>query len=281
MASVKLIITPPLYATWYAYALYVIVFIGVLFLIRKFELEKRAKKVRERLLKNKEEAAMREMKLKTEAAELKSKALEQEKEIEKQKIRNRIPRDLHDEIGSNLSSISLLSRMIKDELKSDGELSQNLSRIESTAKNSVTSIRDIVWFINPASDSLIDLIRKMTETSENMLKGKEYYFRHNIPDSDLKITPEIKRGIYLIFKETLNNISKHSGADKININVSVENNYFIMLITDNGKGYDINSTYNGNGLNNIKSRAGELNAYLAVDSEPGKGSSLQLKLQMT
>lgn len=280
-ASIEIIIRPPIWATWYAYALYTIIFIGVLLLIRKYELEKRAEKTRERLRKNKEEAELREMKLKTEAAELKSRTLEQEKEIEKQKIRNRIARDLHDEIGSNLSSISLLSRMIKDELKSDGELSQNLSRIESTAKNSVTSIRDIVWFINPASDSLIDLIRKMTETSENMLKGKEYFFRHNIPDTDLKITPEIKRGIYLIFKETLNNISKHSGADKINIDLSVENNSFIMLITDNGKGYNINSTYSGNGLNNIKSRASELNAFLAVDSAPGKGSSLQLKLQMT
>jgi ligand-binding sensor domain-containing protein/signal transduction histidine kinase len=281
IASVKVIITPPIYATWYAYAIYVIIFIGALLLIRKYELERRAKKVRERLRKNIEEAELREMKLKTEAAEFKAKALEQEKEIEKQKIRNRIARDLHDEIGSNLSSISLLSRMIKDELKSDGELSQNLSRIESTAKNSVTSIRDIVWFINPASDSLIDLIRKMNETSENMLKGKEYCFRHNIPDSDLKITPEIKRGIYLIFKETLNNITKHSGADKVSINVNVEDNYFIMLIADNGKGYNINSTSSGNGLNNIKSRADELNALLAVDSIPGQGSSLQFKLQIT
>jgi ligand-binding sensor domain-containing protein len=188
ITSLRVIITPPVWATWYAYVFYVLFFIAVLLLLRKYELEKRAKKVRERLRKNKEEAAMRELTLKTEAAELKARAMEQEKEIEKQKIRNRIARDLHDEIGSNLSSISLMSRMIKDELKSDSELSQNLSRIESTAKNSVTSIRDIVWFINPASDSLIDLIRKMNETSENMLIGKEYFFRHNIPDSDLKIT---------------------------------------------------------------------------------------------
>lgn len=281
IASVKLIITPPIYATWYAYTIYIIVFFGAMLLIRKYELEKRAKKIRERLLKNKEEAELREMKLKTEAAELKSKALEQEKEIEKQKIRNRIARDLHDEIGSNLSSISLLSRMLKDELKTDGEVADSLSRIESTAKNSVSSIRDIVWFINPSSDLLIDLIRKMNETSEIMLIGKEYHFRHNISDSDIKITPEIKRGIYLIFKETLNNICKHSAADKIIINVSVENNFFIMMITDNGIGYDINSTYSGNGLNNIKSRAGELNGLLNIDSAPGKGSSLQLKLQIT
>lgn len=281
ITSLKVIITPPIWATWYAYIFYIAVFIGTLLYIRKYELEKRAKKVRERLRKNNEEAELRELKLKTEAAELKSKALEQEKEIEKQKIRNRIARDLHDEIGSNLSSISLLSRMIKDELKSDSELFQNLSRIETTAKNSVTSIRDIVWFINPASDSLIDLIRKMTVTSENLLNGKEYTFMNNIPDSDIKITPEIKRGIYLIFKETLNNISKHSAADKVYININIENNFFMMMITDNGKGYDINSIQTGNGLNNIKSRAGELNALLDMESVPGRGSTLKLKLKMT
>ncbi|HSL89355.1 MAG TPA: two-component regulator propeller domain-containing protein [Ignavibacteriaceae bacterium] len=279
-ASIVVNISPPIWATWYAYALYITVFIGALLFIRKYEMEKRAKKAREQLRKNKEDTAMRELKLQTEAAEFKARTVEQEKEIEKQKIRNRIARDLHDEIGSNLSSISLLSRMLKDELKSDGELSQNLSRIESTAKNSVTSIRDIVWFINPSSDSLIDLIRKMNETSENLLKETECFFHHNIPDTDKKISPEIKRGIYLIFKETLNNISKHSGADKVNINVNVDNNEFYLTIDDNGKGFNVNETYNGNGINNIKSRADELSATLTIQSEIGKGSGLVLKLQM-
>ena len=280
-ASIEVIIHPPVWATWYAYIFYVLFFVGVLLLLRKYELEKRAKKLRDRLRKNKEEAAMRELTLKTEAAELKARTVEQENEIEKQKIRNRIARDLHDEIGSNLSSISLMSRMIKDELKSDSELSQNLSRIESTAKNSVTSIRDIVWFINPSSDSLIDLIRKMNETAENLLRGTECVFHHNIPDTDKKISPEIKRGIYLIFKESLNNISKHSGADKVNITVNVENNEFILTIDDNGKGFNVNETYNGNGINNIKSRTDELGASLNIQSEIGKGSGLVLKLQMT
>jgi len=280
-ASIVVNIRPPIWATWYAYIFYVVVFMSVLLFIRKYELEKRARKIRERLRKRQAEAEMREMHLKAETAELKAKTLEQEKEIEKQKIRNRIARDLHDEIGSNLSSISLLSSILKDEFNSDFELSNSLSRIESTAKNSVTSIRDIVWFINPASDSLIDLIRKMNETTESMLRGKEYYFRHNIPDSDIKITPEIKRGIYLIFKETLNNISKHSGADKVKINVNVENNKFILTIDDNGKGFNLNDTYSGNGINNIKSRADELSASLKIESEIGKGFSLVLKLQMT
>lgn len=281
ITSLKVIITPPIWATWYAYTFYALVFIGVLLYIRKYELEKRAKKVSERLRKQKAEAEIREMKLKAEAAELKAITLEQEKEIEKQKIRNRIARDLHDEIGSNLSSISLLSRMLKDELNTDDKTIDSLSRIESTAKNSVTSIRDIVWFINPSSDSLRDLILKMKEATENLLKGKEFCFNQSIPEEDIKITPEVKRAIYLIHKETLNNIVKHSGADNVTISITVEDNRFNLVISDNGKGYDVNAIKKGNGLNNIKSRASEINADLAMLSSPGSGSTIELNLRIT
>lgn len=281
IATLKVIITPPIWATWYAYSFYIVMFISALLLIRRYELEKRAKKVRERLHKQKAEAEIREMKLKTESAELKAITLEQEKEIEKQKIRNRIARDLHDEIGSNLSSISLLSRMLKDEIKSDGSIADSLSRIESTAKSSVMSIRDIVWFINPSSDSLQDLILKMKEAAENLLKGKEFYFNHSMPDRDIKITPEIKRAIYLIHKETLNNIVKHSEADKINISISVDDNKLRLVVSDNGKGYDINTVKKGNGVNNIKSRAAEINADLEMLSNPGSGSTVELNLRIT
>lgn len=281
LASIIVKISPPLWATWYAYIFYVAVFILILLLIRKYELEKRARKVRERLRKQKAEAEMREMHLKAETAELKAKTLEQEKEIEKQKIRNRIARDLHDEIGSNLSSISLLSRMLKDEMQADTEVSKNLSRIESTAKSSVTSIRDIVWFINPSSDSLSDLILKMKEAAEIMLVDKEFNFDYSIPESDVRITPEIKRAIYLIHKETLNNIIKHSEAKKVTVSISVTNKEFNLRISDNGKGFDPRKVNNGNGLKNIKSRAEEINARLMILSEPDLGSGIEFKLRIT
>ncbi len=281
ITTLKVIITPPIWAAWYAYTFYIVVLLSVLLLIRKYELEKRAKKIRERLRKQKAEAEMREMKLKTESAELKARALEQEKEIEKQKIRNRIARDLHDEIGSNISSISLISRMLKDEIKSDGTIADSLSRIESTAKSSVMSIRDIVWFINPSSDSLRDLILKMKEAAENLLKDKDFTFNHSIPKDDIKITPEIKRAIYLIHKETLNNVLKHSEADKVAISISVDDTKFNLVISDNGIGYDINTVKRGNGLNNINSRAAEINAELTMSSNPGSGSSIELSLRIT
>ncbi len=279
--TLKVIITPPIWATWYAYTIYVIVFISILLLIRKYEIEKRAKRVRERLRQQKEEAEIREMKLKTEAAELKAKTLEQEKEIEKQKIRNRIARDLHDEIGSNLSSISLLSRLLKDETGSKEEIEKGLSRIEATAKSSVISIRDIVWFINPSSDSVLELVTKMKESAENMLKDKEYIFNQSGINENIKLSPENKRALYLMYKEVLNNITKHSAANKVTIDVGIDSNYFNLTVTDNGKGFDTSKTSTGNGLRNIESRASEINADFKIESVINKGTVIKINLQIT
>ena len=122
----------------------------MLYFIRATELKRRKKKEEERLRREREEARLRE-------AELKAKNIEQEKEIEKQKIRNRIAQDLHDEIGSNLSSISLMSELIQNDEKINQEASEKIKRIHKVAKGSTQAMRDIVWLTNPASDSLKDL----------------------------------------------------------------------------------------------------------------------------
>ncbi len=107
-AKFFIVINPPFWETWWAYSIYAIAFLGALAFIRATEIKRRKKKEEERLRREREEARLRE-------AELRAKNIEQEKEIEKQKIRNRIAQDLHDEIGSNLSSISLMSELIQND----------------------------------------------------------------------------------------------------------------------------------------------------------------------
>ena len=272
--QISIIINPPFWATWWAYTIYVVLFIGTLYLIRATEINRRKKKEEEKLRREREAALLRE-------AKLKAIAIEQEKEIEKQKIRNRIAQDLHDEIGSNLSSISLMSDLIQKSEKIDPDSVNKIQRIHKVAKDSSQAMRDIVWITNPASDNLKDLITKMNEVANDMLAGISWRF--DFPEETVKIhlSPESKRNVFLIFKEALNNIIKHSNAKNAIIKLKISDKNLLLAIKDNGKGYktDLNST--GNGLKNMDNRAKEINGILKLNSSPGKGTTIALAVNIT
>jgi signal transduction histidine kinase/ligand-binding sensor domain-containing protein len=280
-SSIEITIHPPVWATWYAYTFYGLLFLSALLLIRKYELEKRVKKVKERLRRNKEESEIKEMKLKAETAELKAKALEQQKEIEKQKIRIRIAQDLHDEIGSNLSSISLMSELIQEDENINAEASDKIKRIHKVAKGSTQAMRDIVWLTNPSSDSLKDIIAKMKEVADNTLGKFALSFDYPKALADINLLPETKRNIFFIYKEALNNIVKHAEARSVEIKFDVLDGNIFLLIKDDGKGFSASASSGGNGLKNIRSRAKEINADLKFESTPGKGTLLELTANIT
>jgi signal transduction histidine kinase len=224
---------------------------------------------------------MREMKLKAEAAELKVKAVEHQKEIEKQRIRNKIAQDLHDEIGSNLSSISLMSELIQKNEKIDQEASDKIKRIHKVAKGSTQAMRDIVWLTNPSSDSLRDLIVKMREVADNTLGKFNLNFVYPKDIADINLLPEIKRNIFFVYKETLNNIVKHAEAKSVEIRFEIEASQIFLSIKDDGKGFDTSLSFGGNGLKNIKSRAKEISADLKFESSSGKGTRIELTANIT
>ncbi|MGB5530535.1 MAG: two-component regulator propeller domain-containing protein [Ignavibacteriaceae bacterium] len=270
----SIIINPPFWETWWAYTIYFLTLIGTLAFIRAFELKRRQKKEEERLRREREAALLRE-------AKLKAVTIEQEKELEKQKIRNRIAQDLHDEIGSNLSSISLMSELIQKAEKADPESIEKIKRIHKVAKGSSQAMRDIVWLTNPSSDSLRDLIAKMREVADNTLGKFNLNFIYPKEVADVNLLPETKRNIFFIYKETLNNIVKHAEAKSVEIRFEIENSQIFLSIRDDGKGFDTSSSSGGNGLKNIKSRAKEISADLKFESTPGKGTILDLTANIT
>jgi ligand-binding sensor domain-containing protein/signal transduction histidine kinase len=274
VAKIFIVINPPFWLTWWAYTIYVILFIVGLALIRATELKRRRKKEEERIRREREAAQLRE-------AELKAKNIEQEKEIEKQKIRNRIAQDLHDEIGSNLSSISLMSELIQKDEKINTEASEKIKRIHKVAKGSTEAMRDIVWLTNPSSDSLRDLIAKMKEVADNTLGKFDLYFDYPKDVSEITLLPETKRNIFFIYKETLNNIVKHANAKSVRIKFTIQENTIFLSIKDDGKGFNVSAGYGGNGLKNIRSRAKEINSDLKFESTPGKGTVLELIANIT
>ncbi|MDY0081876.1 MAG: two-component regulator propeller domain-containing protein [Ignavibacteriaceae bacterium] len=273
-AEIFIVINPPFWQTWWAYTIYALALIGGLAFIRAADLRRRKRKEEERLKREREAARLRE-------AELKAINIEQEKELEKQKIRNRIAQDLHDEIGSNLSSISLMSELIQKDEKIDNESSEKIKRIHKVAKGSTQAIRDIVWLTNPSSDSLKDLISKMNEVADNILGKFNLKFDYPNDVVEINLLPETKRNIFFIYKEALNNIIKHAEAKSVNIKFNVENGSIFLTIKDDGKGFNNELISSGNGLKNIKSRASEINGDLKFESSPGNGTNLELVVNIT
>ena len=280
-ASVGIIIKPPFYKTWTAYIFYLLAIVSGLYSLRRFELQKKKRKNEAVMRIEKEKAKLMEAQLRAEKAELQTKAIAAERLLEEQNIRARIASDIHDEIGSNLSSITLLGTLMNNNIDRPDELKKQLTDINKAAKISTESIRDIIWFINPGSDKLSSLVNRMKETASLMLKGIDYRIETTGIFTDEKVSPELKRNLSLIFKESMNNIAKHSSAKNILIRIAKQGEEILMEINDDGSGFDESLIKAGNGLKNIRNRAEQLNGKAEITSVPGKGTIVSVRINIT
>ena len=195
-----------------------------------------------------------------------------------QRIRNKIAADLHDDIGSTLNSISVYSEVAK---KDPARRDYSLLMIGESSRKIIDSMSDIVWAINPQNDSFDKIIFRMKSLTYNLLKAKkiECTFKSDEELSKINLSMEIRKNFYLIFKEALNNLVKYSEASRASVLVAYEGRNISFIIRDNGIGFNSNSANYGNGIINMKRRAEEIKAELKIESEPGKGTSVQLNLK--
>ncbi|MFN8145275.1 MAG: two-component regulator propeller domain-containing protein [Bacteroidia bacterium] len=196
-----------------------------------------------------------------------------------QKIRNRIANDLHDDIGSSLSSISYMAeiaKMYSD--KKETEYTQYLNKIGETSRNLIDNMSDIIWSVNPDNDISSTLVTRMRSFAEEYLKLKEikYTFYADETVTHIQFSLEERRNLYLIFKEVLHNIMEHSGCNQVSISFQMKTKTIELEIQDNGSGFDTQKIYDGNGLKNITKRAGYLSAHASFDSVKGKGTRFML-----
>jgi len=193
-----------------------------------------------------------------------------------QNIRLNIANDLHDEIGSNLSSISVDSQMLLRSSSLDETEQELASFIGNTAKETVETMRDIIWFINPRNDFDTDMVIKMKETAAKLLAGIIWTF-NVASDAKLgKFNLDVRRNIFLIYKEVLHNIVRHAETKTCLIDMSGNANFITILIKDEGKGFDLKTVQENNGLRSIKRRAEKINASLSLKSEIGNGTCVTL-----
>ncbi|HYV95618.1 MAG TPA: two-component regulator propeller domain-containing protein [Chitinophagales bacterium] len=201
-----------------------------------------------------------------------------------QAIRNRIAGDLHDEIGSTLSSISIYSQVAKKEVINKApEAAGMLENITDSTTGMMDAMNDIVWMINTKNDRFDNIVDRMNAFANELLEAKNC-------NVHLQITPELQRlhldmsqrkNLYLIFKEAINNAAKYADCRNVWIDLSMNGSHkIIMMIHDDGKGFDTNTGSNGNGLYNMKKRAGELNGELHFNSKVGEGTSLKLEFSL-
>ncbi len=197
--------------------------------------------------------------------------------LEIEKVRNNIARDLHDDIGSTLSSINILSQVALTE--KNGDTQNYLQRIGNQSARMMEDMGDMVWSINPRNDSMKQIIIRMREFAAEVfeLKNIEYRFSETVVE-ELTLNAEQRKNLFLIFKETINNATKYSNASRIEINLQQQDHSLVLLIKDNGQGFDDQTTKTGNGLRNIRERAKEINGTISLKSGVGEGTEVELRL---
>ncbi len=199
--------------------------------------------------------------------------------LEMEQMRNTIARDLHDDIGSTLSSINIISQLaLKD---ANGSASQ-FQRIAQHSSRMMESMSDIVWSINPNNDSLEQVVSKMKEFAAEILDPLDIAYTFSGEDLLHTLTLDVaqRKNLFLIFKEALNNAAKYSKASAIHVVLNRQDNNLSMQLTDNGKGFDVSATSSGNGLKNMQARAQSIQGTLTVNSS-GEGTTIHIELPLT
>lgn len=201
--------------------------------------------------------------------------------LQEQTLRNQLSKDLHDDIGSTLSSISINSRIALMKMGEKDFVVKQLEKIQQNSKTILDNMSHIVWSINPANDSLEMMVFKMKDFASEMLEPSGINFQFDTESLDLKakISPVVRKNLYLIFKESLNNASKYSKATEITAKISIHDGDLLLIVSDNGKGFSVEDEQNrGNGLKNMQERAAQIKGTLTFESLIGRGTHIRLKV---
>lgn len=201
---------------------------------------------------------------------------------ETQRLRNKIAADLHDEIGSTLSSISILSEMVSLHQSKNEFKPEIMQQVSNDAREVIEKMDDIIWTINPENDSFSNFETRLKTFAIPLLESKDIDFEFNFPREmeNLKIAMSKRRDIYLILKEAINNLVKYSQCKNAFINGSIEQNLLKISIVDDGIGFDKLKESTRNGLKNIQKRADKIGGHLTITSEPKEGTTVTLAIEL-
>lgn len=201
-----------------------------------------------------------------------------------ERVRTRIASDLHDDIGASLSQIAVISEVLQRQIAAaDEPVGKNLSLVARVSREAVDSMSDIVWAINPNRDNLQDLIRRMRRFASETLPNRNIELKFDAPEQlpTLKLGADFRREVFLIFKESVNNILKHSDSTAADIAVRIEAHELCLRVSDNGRGFDENGNGEaGHGLQSMRRRAMSLGGTFEIASTGGAGTIVLLRVPL-
>ncbi len=202
--------------------------------------------------------------------------------LEVERLRTRIATDLHDDIGSTLAQIAILSEVESGRAGRENG-SEQLSAIAGLARDLAGSMRDIVWAIDPEQDRVGDMVYRMRRFASDLLgdHGIRYEFGTPQAGDDLRLGADVRRQTFLVFKEGLHNMVRHAGCTEARIDLRIEAGLLSLELRDNGKGFEATRVYEGRGLRSMRERCARLGGELTVESGAGGGTTIRLLVPLT
>ena len=196
--------------------------------------------------------------------------------------RLRISRDIHDNVGSRLTEIILLSELARRHQASASELEMHVGRLSNVAREVVRDLDEIVWAVNPKNDYLDNLADYIFEYVENFLGMTSIRFRVDVAEDvpHQPLSSAARHNLFLVVKEALNNVVKHSGATEVWVRAKTEHRALTFEIEDNGKGFEPQPDELGNGLGNMEKRMKEAGGSFYLASCSGKGTRVRVRVPL-
>jgi signal transduction histidine kinase len=197
-------------------------------------------------------------------------------------MRDKIARDLHDDIGSTLSGINIFSKIALQQMRPGEPGMELMEKISERSKKTMDALSDIVWSINTRNDSMDNFLMRANEYL-SVLEVQDIAYDFTIDEGirQSKIGMILKKELYLIFKEAICNASKYARCSFIQIYLTGHKNICTLYIRDNGKGFNIDSVSSGNGIYNMRQRAKKMNAEFRIESEENNGTTITLNFRIT
>jgi signal transduction histidine kinase len=194
---------------------------------------------------------------------------------EMENLRLRLMRDIHDEIGSNLAGIAMLSEVSAD-ASSDEAQRKDWSEVNNIAQETMNAMREVLWLVDVREETNLDLMKHLQLAAARMLVGKEVYWKSLATDLPADWPAEARRQVFLMFKESLANVIRHSQARRVELSAQVRQGRFQLSIADDGCGFDLAKVRPGIGSTSLQIRARSLGGTVKIHSVPGEGTTVWL-----
>jgi signal transduction histidine kinase len=248
-----IIITPPWWKTWWAYSILVVFVAGMAYAIYSSRIKQ---------LKKQQATQMRVM------------VATQEEE------RKRISRDLHDDVGTKLSALKMFVSYLREKatLVNDNEVTSLAESSEQFIKEVISDVRNLLLNLSPSileefgyATAVEGLVNKLNET-------KHVCFTLTVFGLENRLQRDYELALYRITQELINNVLKHAEAKHVSLQLGCRDSKIILMIEDDGKGFDISSHRNGYGLTNLAARTKMMHGSMTIDSKPAKGTSVSIEI---